>query len=184
MTDTGEPLIDYLVSLAEREDRAALAALRSSLREGHDLDGLRIVLPFVRGASPARLKRAEDDALLLGALFALHPEQGALTLAEALARVWRETGSDSVEGRFRALLSADREQLAPHLRHAISLVASKHLAIDWADLYRAIKYWDRADEPGAPRSPRRRWASDFWTSEDGAGAPSDSATTPDHEATP
>lgn len=189
MTDTerhGEALVEYLVSLADREDRAALATLRSSFREGHTLDGLRIVLPFVR-ATPSSQKQREDDALLLGALFALHPEHGPLSLAAGLAQVKRATESDSIELRFRALLAADRAQLGPHLRHAVSLVASHHLPIDWSELYRAIRAWDRVDERNSKKpSPRRRWANDFWTTDgaDEAQSPAQPTSTPDNEATP
>jgi CRISPR system Cascade subunit CasB len=168
-------LVHALERLARDDDRAELARLRASWRPGRELEALAFVLPFV---APARddlgaptveagsrqwQVRREDDALLLAGLFAIHPESGPLSLAKALRRVWQDTGSDSIEGRFRALLSADRTELGTHLRNAVSLAASKTLAIDWDDLYRVIKYWDGDD----PRwSVRRRWAREFW-----AGAP-------------
>lgn len=149
-------LICYLETLAKEEnrDRGALAALRGSLREGHGLDAARYVFPFLDNYSPYR-EREEDDALLVAGLFALHPESGDLSLAAALKRVERETGSDSVEARFRALLSVSRTELPTHLRNAVSLVASRNVPLDWADLYRTIRHW-----PGS--SGRRRWAQDYW----------------------
>jgi CRISPR type I-E-associated protein CasB/Cse2 len=152
------PLVRHLIKVAEEGDRATLAALRSSLREGNDLIALRVVLPFLK----ARASRKEEDAaVLLAGLFALHPESGQLSLAAALHRVWRDTGSESVEGRFRALLGAGGSDLAPHLRHAVSLVASKGVSLDWNDLYRTIRHWDDDDD-----WVRRRWARDFWGASD------------------
>jgi CRISPR type I-E-associated protein CasB/Cse2 len=158
-----DPLVDRLERLAQREDRATLALLRGSLQEGRSLDGLRVVLPFLKRGAPGAA-RAEDDALLLAGLFALHPESGSLSLASALSIVARD--SDSVELRFRALLGAGRQDLPTHLRHAVTLVASRGLAIDWRDLHTKIRFW----ESNSDRA-RREWARDFWASdEDGEAA--------------
>jgi CRISPR type I-E-associated protein CasB/Cse2 len=157
MAEPGErryALVDYLETLAGREDRATLARLRRSLQSEHALDGLAVVLPFV-SRDPRWRDRAEDDALLLARLFALHPEAGSLQLPEALRRL--ASASDSVELRFRALLSASREDLGEHLRHAVTLVASHGLAIDWRDLHDAIRYWDHPSD-----RTRRTWARAFW----------------------
>ncbi len=149
-------LVRYLYSLVESRpepDRAALAALRASLREDRVLEAARFVFPHLP-TDPTR--EDEDAALLLAGLFALHPERGTLTLASALQHVQTATDSESVEARFRALLTADRDELPVHLRNAISLVASHRIAVDWADLYRAIRGWRR-------EGPRRRWASQYWS---------------------
>jgi CRISPR system Cascade subunit CasB len=158
MTDTTErpdPLVDRLEQLASRQDRAVLARLRASLQEDRKLEGLAIVLPFVsrRAVSP---DSAEDDALLVAGLFALHPESGQTKLPTALRLLSRT--SDSVELRFRALLAADKVDLGSHLRYAVSLVASHGFALDWRDLHRTVRFWDHPSN----RS-RRRWARAFWT---------------------
>lgn len=163
---TEDPLVRYLEQVAQREERATLAALRRSLQEDHALDGLRVVLPFLGREST---RRAEDDALLLAGLFALHPESGALTLAGALRLVAIE--SDSVELRFRALLGSNRSDVSTHLRHSVSLVAGKGFAIDWHNLRRAIRHWDHDDD-----FVRRAWARDFWASD--ADRRDSDATTP------
>lgn len=155
---TPHPLVRYLEALAAREDRATLATLRASLREGHDLEGLRIVLPFL-GLDAG--SRAEDDAVLVAGLFALHPEAGPASLAEALRRVARansrESENESIEMRFMALLASDRADLSIHLRHAVSLVAASGVRIDWNDLYKAIRFWDHEKD-----FVRRQWAREFW----------------------
>lgn len=154
MPQRSDPLIDHLEKLAEREDRAALARLRASLQEERKLEGLSIVLPFV--ARQERPDRAEDDALLVAGLFALHPESGHTKLPTAL-RALSQT-SDSVELRFRALLGANRSDLGPHLRHAVGLVASDGFSLDWRDLHRTVRFWDHTSN----RS-RLAWARTFWT---------------------
>jgi CRISPR type I-E-associated protein CasB/Cse2 len=152
------PLIDHLEGLARRQDRAVLALLRKTFQVEHALDGLAVVLPFVTRDSRWR-DRAEDDALLVSALFALHPESGSMSLPAALRVVASTSDSGSVELRFRALLSASRQDLGEHLRHAVTLVASHGLAIDWRDLHAAIRYWDHPSD-----RTRREWARDFWGS--------------------
>lgn len=152
-----DPLVSFLERCVENRDRAVLASLRSALRPGREFDGLRHVLPFV-GAEAGR--RAEDDALLLACLFALHPESGELSLAQGLARIYAESESESTEGRFRALLTSDREDLPIHLRHAVSLLASKKIPIDWRDLHRTIRSWGSSQS-----NARRQWARDFWARE-------------------
>lgn len=150
-----DPLVDRLEELAARQDRAALARLRASLQDHRKLEGLAIVLPFVarREVSP---DLAEDDALLVAGLFALHPESGRTKLPTALRLLTQ--GSDSVELRFRALLGAEKVDLGPHLRHAVSLAASHGFALDWRDLHRTVRFWNRPSH----RS-RRAWARAFWS---------------------
>lgn len=156
-TDVDDPLVTHLQKLSDGQDRAALAALRRSLQQDHALDGLRVVLPFL-GRAPTR--RDEDDALLLAGLFALHPESGGLSVAAALRILAvRSEGSKSVELRFVALLNAERDDLGRHLRHAVSLARANDLALDWHNLRRAIRGWDRDDRA------RRAWSRDFWASD-------------------
>lgn len=151
------PLVEYLESLARDVDRAQLAALRKSLRPDGRWEGLRIVLPFVADG-PYRQQR-EDDALLLASLFALHPETGSSSLARAVRNVRSERGSESIEGRFVALLASEREDLDHHLRHAVTLVRSsaRSPGIDWRRLHRDIRHW-------STDWVRRQWARDFWGS--------------------
>lgn len=161
MTESNKPrLITYLEGLnGENKDRAALAALRSSLQQENPIEGLRLVLPTLKAGSN---RFEEDDAILLAGLFALHPETGSSSIAEALKIVFRKTESESIENRFRALLGAKKTELSTHLRHAVSLIGSKQIALDWNDLYRAIRYWDHPDD-----FIRRKWARSFWAEKNG-----------------
>ena len=155
-----EALVAYLDSLVRDEDRATLALLRGSLQPGRSLDALRVVLPFLpRESHPTQRRRDENDALLLAGLFALHQDSGSASIARALRSLIAQ--SDSVELRFRALLASSREDLPEHLRYAVSLLAGNRVALDWSDLYRAVRRWDHPDD-----YVRRQWARDFWTPDD------------------
>jgi len=145
-------LIRHLYELAERDDRASLAALRDGLRPDRSWAALRIVVPRVQS------RFAEDDALLIGALFGLYPEKGSTSLASALRRVLDRTQSESIERRFEAMLGASKADLPDHLRHAVALIrgSAPPIGLDWGRLYADLRRW-------TPMT-RRRWAREFWTS--------------------
>lgn len=170
-----DPLVKRLESIAasvESRDRATLAKLRRSLSEEVPFEALRVVMPYVRGADEY-VARREDDAALLAGLFALHPESHSRSLATALRSAAEK--SDSVELRFRAMFSASREDLAPHLRSAVTLVASHDgLGINWDDLYTTIRFWN-ASNNDPRRDVRRKWARDFWGSPPNTTASDDDA---------
>lgn len=148
------PFVQRLYDLAAHEDRAALAELRRSF--GNPLAALPYVVPFLRQNAT---RREEDAFVLLAGLFALHPLRGTQTLGRAMKVCAEE--SDSVQLRFRALLDSDSEDLPTHLRHAVSLVRSKDLTIDYDDLLKAVRRWDSED-----KNRQRRWARDFWGAPD------------------
>jgi CRISPR system Cascade subunit CasB len=168
---------EYLQSLVpderahtRRDGRAALAALRRGLGKspGEELEPFR----YIGWALSDRGQKEEEAHYLVASLFALH--QIAWTDAAESAR---ETGlgasfrvlanrlradrgdSNSVDRRFVALLNCHADDLATHLRHAVSLLKSQDVPVDWAQLLDDVEKWD--DESGAVR---RRWARAFWGS--------------------
>jgi len=149
-----EPLIAALERLAQTDDRAALAALRRSLAEDAVAHAYPYVVPFLPREPGAWLERIY---VLVAGLFALHPAVGSPSLAVALRRVRDATGSRSIERRFVALLDAHPEDLGPHLRHAVALVRSADIPLDWNDLLQTLRVWNTD-------WARRRWARDFWGS--------------------
>ncbi len=146
------PLILGLERLVSRDDRAALAALRASLADDAVARAYPYVAPYFPRATNAWIERS---LLLVAGLFALHPQSGPLTLAQALRRVRDKRDSASVELRFAALLDAHPDDLASHLRHVVSLVRADDIGIDWHDVARTVRGWHR-------ESARRRWARGFW----------------------
>lgn len=181
MTTTGLPrterrgrdarFIEYLRGLVEREELAALAALRRGL--GKEPGAAPEMYPYVVPFLPERSTiYHEAPYYLVAALFAWHQQDWPSddsyrsNLGASLARLrWeqaRERGDgapeqgDSTERRFVALLSSTRDDLPYHLRQMIGLLRTKEVRVNWLQLLYDIRFWD--DD----RSVQRRWASAFW----------------------
>jgi len=148
--------ISYLEGLSGAGDRAALAALRRGLGRppGTAIEMHRFVVPWLKEEGDSWRERVH---YLAAALFASHPLLGKASLAGALAQAAATTGSGSVERRFMALLNSHPDDLPEHLRHAVSLVRAKGIALDWHRFFRDLLGW-RSPE----RHVQRRWARDFW----------------------
>jgi CRISPR system Cascade subunit CasB len=156
--------VAFLVKLVESEDRAPLAALRRGLgkKPGEAADSHPYILPRI----PANASRWDEDAYYLtGSLFALHQidwpagedESRRTNLGASFARLGRVVESESIEKRFVALLNCHEDDLPDHLRHAVSLLKSKEIPIDWARLLRDVRRWNHED-----RWVQREWAQAFW----------------------
>jgi CRISPR system Cascade subunit CasB len=156
-----ERFVEYLEELERNEDRAALAALRRSLGKnpGEAAEAHRYVLPF----NPP--VREELAYYLVGGLFALHPQswhrdegdRGWTNLGASFARLGSEVDSKSIEKRFVALLNCHEDDLAEHLRHAVSLLRSKEIRVDWLQLLKDLRSWNHPD-----RFVQLGWARAFW----------------------
>ena len=155
--------VAYLQGLAQSNDRAALADLRRGLGRppGDEPAMHRYVASW---AGQARPRWAGDVYYLVAALFAHHPlpwnqDAGASNLGTSFARL-RDSGdmsSEAVERRFTNLLGVDAEDLHLHLRHAVSLLKSKDVPVDWRQLLDDLRRWGHED-----RWVQRRWAQAFW----------------------
>lgn len=164
---TPVPLVNRLLDLKHKQDRAALAALRTGLgkRPGHAPRMYPIVAPFLFSDEGPRV----TAAFLTAALFASHPEHAEV--GSLGASLWRATkrdenpngkhGEDGVEARFAAALDADPEDLPRHLESLVSLCESAGAPIDWHCFY-----WDVAtllgDDDARQITTRTRWAREFW----------------------
>lgn len=160
----GERFINYLEELARDEDRAALAALRRSLGKspGEAAETHRYVLRF----NPEPWE--ETAYYLVAGLFALHPvnwrkqedSKQPTNLGASFARLQASTDSESIEKRFVALLDCHEDDLAEHLRHAVSLLRSKEVSVDWLQLLKDLRHWNYET-----RRVQRSWARAFWGSQ-------------------
>lgn len=160
--DHEQRFIAALQRLVDREDRGALAALRRGLGKepGTVAEMHPLVLPWV----PADASDWQANRwYLVASLFAVHqrnvrPAEGrSRNLGWSFAQLRQKTDSASVERRFVAMLNGDAEDLPQHLRHAVSLLGSHEVGIDFAQLLRDLRYWD-ADS----RRVQRNWARSFW----------------------
>ena len=164
--DRDESFVRFLEELAGRDDRAALAALRRGLGKppGSAAEMHRYVVPWLGQHSPPW----QDDCLyMVAALFAHHPanwqaadESELRNFGASFAVLQRKPdSSESVEKRFVALLNCHRDELFPHLRHAVSILKSKEVRVDWLRLLKDIRSWDSES-----RYVQRAWSKAFWAS--------------------
>lgn len=168
-----ERFIQDLEKLADdkngkKADRAALAALRRGLGKspGEVSEIHRYVVPYINNLSDSNYKQA-DCYYLVASLFALHQiswhseEKAAYksNLGASFAKLQASSdGNESIEKRFVALLNSHQEDLADHLRHAVSLLKSKEIGIDWLQLLKDLQNWDNDN-----RYVQRDWARAFWS---------------------
>ena len=150
--------IAALNALERDDDRGTLAKLRRGLGKEFGLapqrDGWVLVhLP------PSLNDFQVDNACLIASLFARHSEPGGQgTLGAAFCRLAdAAAGADSVERRFHVLLESDSEDLPDRLRHAVSLLKSKDIAINWLQLLGDVLWWNTERH-----HVQRRWSRDFW----------------------
>lgn len=169
-----ERFIQDLEKLADdrngkKPDRAALAALRRGLGKspGEVSEVHRYIVPYISHLNDFNYKQA-DCYYLVASLFALHQIswQGdekfdyKRNLGASFAKLQASSdGNESTEKRFVALLNSHQEDLANHLRHAVSLLKSKEIGIDWLQLLKDLQRWDNDD-----RRVQRDWAKAFWSS--------------------
>jgi CRISPR system Cascade subunit CasB len=183
--------VKHLVSLHENENRAALAVLRRGLGKplGSSAEVWRYVATWTRNLPNWRA----DCYYLVASLFALHPDsvwpeselhrrRRPPNLGDSFKRLedqqhrgqpaTADKGQDHaspMERRFVALLNCHWDDLDKHLRQAVSLLKSKEVPVNWAQLLRDIQGWDHDDHP-----VQRRWARAFWgssTQDTGQGIP-------------
>lgn len=155
--DNTVPFVHYLERLRDKDDRGALAALRRGLgKSPGEAPGMyRYVVPWLR--ADIRLWQ-EEVFYIVASIFALHPQPGGEgSIGSAFYKLAAGRGGESTERRFVALLNCHPDELKEHLRHAISLLKSENIPVDWHCLFQDLFNW---------RHPSRRvqksWARDFW----------------------
>lgn len=194
----GDPFIKSLLSLltADRRknskgepDRAALAALRSGLRDRlndpYDVGKTaKYIAPYLDDGGP----KAYEWYSVIGSLFAYaQPDldcipRKSLGWVLGLLRTSPDA-SDSLDARFTAMLSSRTANLPGHLRHAISLLKAKSSAlqanqrgIDWELLLDNALDWDLSD-----RSVQTQWAKDYYAAIRMAGKNTDNTSDNEEE---
>jgi len=151
--------LERLTKPENRNGRAALAALRRGLgrRPGEAAEMYPYLVPWTGNRSGRR----EEAFYLVASLFASHPVpwhgEGAANFGASMARVKGQEGGDGTQRRFAALLSSHYDDLPEHLRHAVSLCASKEVPVSWIRLLRDLPDWD--DDR---RRVQLNWAREFW----------------------
>ena len=152
------PFIAYLQSLAQKQERGALAALRRGLGQppGSAAEMFRYVEPFL---PQKRSHDLEAAYYLTATLFAMHPGSVKTGNMGAHMHACNPGGenNDALERRFTALLAAHPDDLPDTLRQAVSYLRSKDVPVNWNQLFHDLKYWDDED-----RRIQKQWARAFW----------------------
>lgn len=171
-----DPFIVHLQKVQEQKNdgnpqaRAALARLRKGLSLTEE-SFVRIspeVIPYL--PSWAKSREEEDRYYLIATLFASHDMPGGEgTMGKAFEVMKSQLESkgssgESVERRFVALINRRIDDLPRHLRHAVSLLASHDIPVDWQQLLSDLRKWDDPD-----RHVQHRWAREFWSPRKGEG---------------
>ena len=148
-----------------RPDLGTLAFLRhglgKSFGESAQRDGW--VLDTLQKSQPSEeegfdLSETDIDwACCVASLFASHRIFTQDRFAAAFRRLWKERDETAtVARRFAVLLECDPRDLATHLRHAVSLLKTDEIGLDWANLLFDLARWNDPD-----RRVQRRWSRDF-----------------------
>jgi len=154
--DKNDRFIAYLRSLLSSP--SDMAALRRGLGKppGTAVSMHKFVVPWTNG------HWTDDNLYLVASLFAAWHQGKSESATESprnfgasLARLRGD--SDSSEKRFIALLDSNVEDLPSRWRHAVSLLKSRNVAINWTELIRHLNAWN-----SEKRWVQREWAKGFW----------------------
>ncbi|MHA1145877.1 MAG: type I-E CRISPR-associated protein Cse2/CasB [Candidatus Helarchaeota archaeon] len=164
-------LIKHLEDLVENQDRAALATCRkgTALLPKHDLKIIPIIFPILYRNGQDEEEISDyiiHSAFLISCLFAtwysgkenLEPADKSETFGKSWAKFYiASEEAPSVESRFVALLDSHKDDMHNHLIHAINLLRSKDIKINFYDLGKGIYYWSHPD-----KFVQEQWATDFY----------------------
>jgi CRISPR system Cascade subunit CasB len=170
---------EFLTALnGKRADRASLAALRRGLgkRPSEVPELLQQVAPLLPADVKAWQEEQENPYYVIATLFAAWHRSaesksaptGPKNLGASFRKLKDEQESKrgsaaSVEKRFITLLKSEYGELPGHLRHAVTLLRSSDIAINWAQLLIDLRHWkDEYEWSHDDRSVQRAWARAFW----------------------
>jgi len=145
--------VSFLLGLAAREDRGALAALRRGLGKeaAPPAEMLRLVVPYLPPDRPWEHRWYYT----VGTLFGLYPHSGG---RGNLGDTFRHLGDhESAQKRFVALLDAHPDDVPYRLRQAVALAKSNDVPVNWFQLLEDLLHW-RTDS----RYVQQRWARAYW----------------------
>lgn len=163
------PFFQRLYKIARDKDRASLSSLRKSLGKA---DGAQLSAYPVIGAFLPSKQRPWDEAkyILIAGLFASHIDLENPSLGfkgdfgvsfknyEKVCVTESQKASESIDKRFSSLIECEAEDLPIRLRHAVSLLKSKGIPIEWPQLLKDLIGWGHPD-----RYVQKKWARNYWT---------------------
>ncbi len=128
-----------------KSDRGAMADLRCALSPAK-LPRAWPLLARVGGIGNPRIET-------IAGLFAYHPDETHTgNLGTTCRRLAGE--NNSFDGRFRRLLSCDRDEICERLRPVILAAKAKGIPVDYEELFADLCYWGD--------NVKARWARQYW----------------------
>jgi CRISPR system Cascade subunit CasB len=140
-----------------RSDRALLARLKRGLGQSPEDVPMAGSFTYTFSSAENPNQRDEETFHLIATLFALHPAEGGRgNMGNHLRQLWADKPEppSNVERRFVTLLTAERDDLRDALRHAVSLLKSKEIPVNWRRLLDDVTYWNE--------QVKREWSRQFW----------------------
>ena len=157
------PLTQFLLGLQQKQDRGALAALRSGVGRppGESTRMFPYVARFLKGAGADSPQ--VQAVFLTASLFASHPSHAGVGSLGASLRmaVKAKHGEDGVSARLTSTLDADPEDLPRRLTELVGLCESASVPLDWNRFYRDSLSLLSEDDDRRNKT-RLHWARDFW----------------------
>lgn len=178
--DNLDSIVPRLRALQDRGDRATLAHLRHGAGKpfGSAPDRDSWVLASLDATTP---DTDIEAACLVASLFAIHPSaKGPGTLGASFRQLsFNSKTEQSAQRRFVAILNSNIADLPEHLRHAVRLLKSHEIGIDYAQLLHDLRRWTHPD-----RSVHRRWSRDFWAGRESPDANASAPSNPESADAP
>ena len=161
------PYIAYLYSLADNQQRGALADLRRGLSQPPGTAP--IMFQYIARWVPedARNTWTEKVFYLVAALFAFYQSGSASSSRQRLltgnlgnhcrTAAQKEGQSASFEMRFSTLLKTNADDLPTFLRQMVSLLKSADIPVNWNQLFHDLCRWNSESQ-----YIQRQWANNYW----------------------
>jgi CRISPR system Cascade subunit CasB len=148
--EISERLLAYLRT--KKNDRGAMADLRCALSPTK-ISRAWPLLANVGGIGNPRIET-------VAGLFAYYPEE---TSTGNIGSTCRRLASEnkSFDGRFRRLLSCDRDEICERLRPVVLTAKAKGIPINYGGLLVDLCYWSD--------NVKIRWAKEYWEAPEGEG---------------
>lgn len=157
MNNETNPLVSFLISLKQKEDRASLAKLKRGASDPYNNFE---VLSIIGRYLPDNQDDTFRNSMLLATLFAIHPQHSKdCNLGAALrkVRLSLQLGQESLDSRFALMLNSDKEDLPHHLLQNLRFIANKDIGIDYDILFKDLKFWNHPD-----KFVQLSWAKEYW----------------------
>lgn len=157
--------VQYIQRLIVKNKGGVTAALKRSLQDEAEskLAAYPYVVPLL---SPEAKYRKNDWAyFLVAGLLAVHPKHSDSETMKNLGDTCRMLGGENENPtaswvlRFKALLDAEQDDIAHHLRSIISIAKAKEIPVNYTQLLQDLLRWSKPEKTAQQFMAMRFWCS-------------------------